>query len=307
MKFLAAVLILASSAIAAEPDGVTFRAHEGSLEIALGGRKIGEYVWNDEVVRRPYLRHLRTPAGVQVTRNQPPIKGQDLDDHPTFHPGVGPAFGDLSGVNFWGNKGHVRHERFVVKPTAGRIGHFSVRNIYDSGERPICIDECRIEITPGPHSYRIIWDSRFTSDRADFVFGDLEEMGFAVRVASPLAVVRGGEIIDSEGRRNGAEVWGKQADWCMYRGAIDGRDVGVLLMPDPKNFRRSWFHARDYGLLAANPFGRRAFTKGEASRVVVARQDILRLRFGIVVFDSPPEKPFDAATAYRDFLREIAE
>ena len=43
-------------------------------------------------------------------------------------------------------------------------------------------------------------------------------------------------------------------------------------MPGPGNFGRSWFQARDYGLLVANPFGRRYFTGGEPSRVVTGKE-----------------------------------
>jgi hypothetical protein len=129
-------------------------------------------------------------------------------------------------------------------------------------------------------------------------FGDQEEMGLGIRVATPLAVVKGGRITDSAGRVNEAQVWGKQADWCAYRGTIAGKPVGVQLMTHPGNFRRSWFHARDYGLLEANPFGRNAFTKGEKSQVVVEDGKTLRLRFGVMTLSGTP----DLQAAYRDYL-----
>jgi hypothetical protein len=120
-------------------------------------------------------------------------------------------------------------------------------------------------------------------------------MGLGVRVATDLTVTHGGVITSSDGRKNEEEVWGRQADWCDYA----GRGVGILLMPDPRNFRRSWFHARDYGLLVANPFGRRAFTKGEPSRVVVKRGETLSLRFVALAHDGD----LDRQAAYQDFLR----
>ena len=40
-------------------------------------------------------------------------------------------------------------------------------------------------------------------------------------------------------------------------------------MPDPASFRRGWFHARDYGLMVANPFERSVKKKGEPARLVV--------------------------------------
>ena len=58
-------------------------------------------------------------------------------------------------------------------------------------------------------------------------------------------------------------------------------------MCHPANFRPSWFHARDYGLLLANPFGRKAFGKGDASKVVVKRGGTLRLRYGVLLHARP--------------------
>ncbi|MBM3861987.1 MAG: hypothetical protein FJ395_20375, partial [Verrucomicrobia bacterium] len=84
-------------------------------------------------------------------------------------------------------------------------------------------------------------------------------------------------------------------------GVIGERRVGVLLMPDPKNFRASWFHNRDYGLMVANPFGRNAFTKGEKSAVVVKKGESFRLRFGVLIHAVPP----DLAAEYEYFKRAL--
>ena len=60
-------------------------------------------------------------------------------------------------------------------------------------------------------------------------------------------------------------------------------------------------HARDYGFLALNPFGRQAFTKQEPSRVVVKPGESLKLRYGVLVHASDKETDYDAAAAFRDF------
>ena len=62
-------------------------------------------------------------------------------------------------------------------------------------------------------------------------------------------------MTDADGRSGGSAIWGQQTDWVDYSGTIDGRYVGVLIVPHKRNFARCWWHARDYGLLAANPFG----------------------------------------------------
>ncbi len=76
-------------------------------------------------------------------------------------------------------------------------------------------------------------------------------------------------------------------------------------MPDPRNFRRSWFHARDYGLLVANPFGRKSLAKGPESRVVVKRGEVFRLGFGVLLHAAPATQDIDLRAAYHDFLEQV--
>jgi hypothetical protein len=260
------------------------------------------------MIPRPYFAHVRAPNGTQVTRNHPPIEGKDLTDHATYHPGVWMAFGDISGADFWRNRARVEHEAFVTEPTGGNgTGSFAVRNRYINSEngKTVCREIGRYTWIVRPSDTLLIWESTFSSDEGDFVFGDQEEMGLGVRVATPLTVKHGGEMFNSEGRRNEMQVWGRQAAWCDYRGVIDGQRVGVLLMPDPSNFRRSWYHARDNGLLLANPFGRNAFTKGEKSRVVVKKGATLRLRFGVLLHAEEAKGSFDPASAYQSFVKRV--
>jgi len=96
-------------------------------------------------------------------------------------------------------------------------------------------------------------------------------------------------------------VRGTRAAWCDYGGPIDGRRAGLVLMPHPENFRRSWYHARDYGFIAANPFGRNALTGGEKSRVDVAPGGNLRQRFGVLIYSEAEGEAFDRNAEYRHY------
>ena len=129
-------------------------------------------------------------------------------------------------------------------------------------------------------------------------------MGLGIRVATPIAARQGGQILDSEGRKNERNVWGRQALWCDYRGTIQGQRVGITLMPDPANFRRCWYHARDYGFLAANPFGRNPLTGGAKSKVIVKAGDPFRLRYGVLIHSAAKrDKPINLQAAYLDYIR----
>lgn len=94
----------------------------------------------------------------------------------------------------------------------------------------------------------------------------------------------------------------KAFDWCDYSGLLGDRRAGVTLMPDPANFRPSWFHSRDYGLMVANTFGRQAMKQGNVSRVEVKKGETLRLRFGVLLHSATADQNADLAAAYRDFL-----
>lgn len=292
------------AARAAEPE-VAFHRDGDRLDIRVGDLPFATYRAAMGGTTRPFLEHLKAPNGVPITRNNPPIEGRDLTDHATFHPGLWLAFGDLNGADFWRNADPVRQLGFEAEPRGGPgAGSFAVRYRLETRKGgPIGEELCRITIRARPAGILLIWDSTFTPlGGRPLIFGDQEEMGLGIRMATPLAVVNGGTIQDSAGRRNEKGVWGKSADWCSYRGVVDGKLAGVVIMPDPANFRPCWFHARDYGLLAANAFGVNAFTNGPPSRVKIPPDERLRLRFGVLVFGSDSPKPPDFPAIYRDFL-----
>ncbi len=266
------------------------------------------YVFRDEKILRPYFSGLHAPGRVQVTRNHPPIPGVDPVDHDTMHPGIWLGFGDLNGHDFWRNKARILHLRFLERPSVrkGEIT-FATENALEtlSGER-LGAQTSRFTISARARGYLLIWDASFSSDKGDLVFGDQEEMGLGVRVATAIAEKRGGVIRTSSGGRGAAATWGKIAEWSDYSGTIGGLRAGILLMPDPGNFRPCWFHNRDYGLMVANPFGRSAFTGGEKSSVVVKKRETFRLRFGILLHAGETTEELDLAAEYQYFQRALA-
>jgi hypothetical protein len=287
-----------SGAAALGQPPVSFAVRDDRVEIDVQGRPFASYVFRDAKILRPYLAHVRAPSGVQVTRHHPPQAGEPAD-HDLMHPGVWLAFGDLSSADFWRNKSAVKHIEFIQQPSADpQSGHFEVKNAYVADGRTLCEERCRIAIRPIDHATLVVLHSQFSGPQ-EFYFGDQEEMGLGVRVATPMAVRQGGRLTNGEGRSGEKQVWGRQADWCDYSGTVGGHAVGVMIVPDPNNFRRSWFHARDYGFVAANPFGRNAFTKGEKSKVVVPPGETLSLGFALVVHegDAGLDKLYDAALA----------
>ena len=286
---------------------VTFKKGPDNVQILVGDRPFATYVFRDKQIRRPYFFAVCAPDGTQVTRNHPPVKGTDLTDHGTYHPGIWLAFGDISGADFWRNRARVKHDKFVEEPWGGPgTGSFAVQNSYIAGGTVVCREVCRYTLIVRPIGHFLLHESEFFSDESEFVFGDQEEMGLGVRVATPLIVRKGGTIINNAGLRNEKGTWGKQADWCDYSGVINERRCGITLMPHPGNFRKSWFHARDYGLLVANPFGRNAFTRGEKSAFLVKKGEHFKLRNGVFTYCTDLDNTTLPAAAYQEYLALVA-
>jgi hypothetical protein len=307
---LASLLCVAMAGCASvERPQITFERQPGAVVIRAGDEPLATYVYSDPNILRPYFKDVFAPGGVRITRNYPPREGIDRTDHPTMHPGLFLAFGDLAGADFWRNKATVKHVEFTKPPVCknGR-GGFTVHNQYVAEQ--VTIDEtCEYTFVVRPGGVLILWDSTFRSARSPFYFGDQEEMGLGVRVATPIAVTSqmGGRILDAEQRKGEREIRGHTAAWCDYSGRIGERFVGIAIMPDPGNFRPSWWHVREYGLMVANPFGCEALAKGEPSKVVVQPGEPFKLRWAILIHSSPTEQDVDINKAYEDCVSLLGE
>ena len=289
---------------------VAFEKREGELRISVDGKDFASYVWNDKGTTRPYFKSVKVAGGeVQITRNHPPAEG-DLDDHETYHPGIWWGFGDVGGNDYWRMKAMILGGEFVEGPSGGdQRGSFSVRNRLlknGSSDALFCKQVCRYTIEKRGAGILMICESTFTREDGDFWLGDQEEMGLGIRVATPIAIKsgKGGRIVDSEGRTDLKEIRTNQSDWCNYSGPIAGGHGGILLMNDPENFRRPWWHAVDNGLLIANPLGESELSGNGKKRenVLVKKGQPFRLRYGALIHMHDVEEAFDAAAAYKDFL-----
>lgn len=317
--FAVGVVLLLNGMLRAEASETSrtlkVEQQSGRLVISHGSKSVATYVFGDGEILRPYFAHVNSPDGLPLTRQHPPREGVDATDHATMHPGIWLAFGDLGGGDFWRNKGRVEHVEFVKRPQArvddeDGVITFTAKNRYVAGDKLICYELARHTLQATRSGYLLTFDSRFFADEP-FALGDQEEMGLGIRVATPLAVKGGGAITNNEGRVNEEEVWGRQADWCDYSGTLTAKmdegerklHSGVLVVPHPGNFRRSWMHARDYGVLVANPFGQNAFSKGERSRVEVKPGEELRLRFGVWLYSAKLDEMPDLSAMADQYVR----
>ena len=72
-----------------------------------------------------------------------------------------------------------------------------------------------------------------------------------------------GNYRSSEGIEGG-EVWGTRGRWMKLSSEINGENVSLVIIDNPGNAGYpTYWHARDYGLFAANTLGQKIFSNGE--------------------------------------------
>lgn len=157
----------------------------------------------------------------------------------------------------------------------------------------------------------------FRATNGDIQFDDTKEGLFAIRTHPDLRLTASpkhgvdqvyGTAINSEGV-TGKDVWGKQAKWLLYNGTIDGTPMSIAMFDHPTNLRHpTTWHARDYGLVTANPFGLHHFLKQDkgAGAFRIKQGDNLFLRYHIEFFKGNVS-PEEVERKYRLFAaKELA-
>ncbi|MGA3189972.1 MAG: PmoA family protein [Bryobacteraceae bacterium] len=247
---------------------------------------------------KPFLAPLRSASGKIVTRGFPMenIAGESRDH--LHHTGVWFSYDDVNGVKFWENdpsytKAHVG--KIVVTKTAWKDGDKSgtlsaTMEWRDPATgKPLLIESRDMIFYPDP-KLRII-DFHVTLTAAQPVtIGDTKEGGFALRLADNFTEKKGGKIVDANGRTGmanpaGTGVWGKRSNWVDYTAEVDGERLGVAIFDNPQNTHSpAYWHARDYGLVALNPFGQQAFDENLSENTTkLATGQKLTYRWRIVI------------------------
>ena len=125
-------------------------------------------------------------------------------------------------------------------------------------DKDLLKDKRKIHISRAGEDTIIDFDIRLKALGQDVVFGDTKEGTFALRLHPMMdakAKTDTGRMLNSEGGK-GKGIWGKKARWVAYSGDSKKKKLYRRGYGSPSNMRypTTW-HARDYGLLSANPFG----------------------------------------------------
>lgn len=262
------LMVVGATCAVAIPEGFardfTYKQSDGAVDVMKGDKVIARYVYKD--TPRPYLYPILSPAGLAITRNYPmkEVKGEPTD-HP-HHRSMWIGYGDANGVDFWSDtdkSGKMVQKSIDFDPIApGPYWSIHTNNdwILPDG-RKMASDERKMAFYSCKYGTFIVNSIRLIASVSQLKFNDTKEGFYAIRLAPSLTLKDGkGHILTSEGDTD-AKAWGKRARWVDYTGEIDGKVVGVTMFDTTRNYGYpTYWHARDYGLLAANPFGGKAFT-----------------------------------------------
>lgn len=311
---------------------------ERRVDILIDGQPFTSYIY-PATIKKPVLFPLRTATGTIVTRGYPiePRPGERVD-HP-HHTGFWLNYEDVNGLDFWNNSeaikpedrgkmGTIRHRSVVGTKGGAKSGELDTEADWTSPTgKVLLLEHTRFVFRGGP-GFRSV--DRITTLRAldqKVVFADAKDGMLGLRVTRALEIPSNkpevyadasgrpttvakmdntgvnGTYLTSEGKK-GDEAWGTRGRWCILYGNVDKEPVTIAILDHPKNtgFPTYW-HARGYGLFAANPLAPKIFSNGKepALNFTLQPQQSVTFKYRILIL-SKIATAKDAEAAYKEFV-----
>jgi hypothetical protein len=296
---------------------VTPSADDKKVDIMISGKPFTSFLYPDNL-EKPVLYPIRDAAGTVVTRSFPLDKREgDPTDHP-HHIGLWFNYENLNGLDFWNNSyaipaskkaqyGWIRTEK-VTETKSGTTGVLAYKANWTNQAKEVILEEnTRFEFS-GIAGKRII--DRITTLTAvqDAKFTDAKDGMLGLRLAHELqipakedqkftdnkgivTVVKGGTDKIANGTyltsagKTGDDAWSTRGVWCKVYGKMGADSVSIAIIDHPKNPNYPTFwHARGYGLFAANPLGEKIFTNGKSEKnLTLKKGESVTFKYRIVI------------------------
>jgi hypothetical protein len=282
------------------------------ISVEIDGKPYTDYFLSADG-NKPYLYPLRTASGAVVTRHFPmEVAADETNDHP-HHRGMFFAHGDINGVNFWATEANTKDPRkgsMVLKEVVEAKGGTksgtikAVFNGLDPEGKPMMLETRTLTFYAGAEPRIVDFEIRIDALR-QLRFADTKEGTFGIRLATPLSEDRGGRMVNADGAQTEKNVWGKRSPWVDYYGPLEGKTVGVAIMDHPANpGYPTYWHARAYGLFAANPFGVRDFTgdKRKDGSMTVEAGKAITFRYRVVIHTGDAQSG-KIASLYQEYTK----
>jgi hypothetical protein len=272
---------------------VKFHEQPGQVAVEIDGKPFTTFYFGPDTTK-PYFHPLRAASGLVVTRLFPMenVEGESRDHQ--HHRGLWFSHGNINGINFWENETSYKttNRGTIVVVGAPKVkGGGSKGTLHanfewqDPAKKTIIKEERTVTFYNDKDKRVMDLDIALTAvDKLNFV--DTKEGTFAIRLADALAEKKTGTMTNAEGASKMKNVWGKPSPWVDYVGEKDGQKVGIAIFDHPANPRHpTRWHARDYGLFAANIFGVRDFTgdKTQDGSMTVEPGKTVRFRYRVLI------------------------
>ena len=308
------------------------------VDVTVDGKPFTSYIY-PTTLKKPTLYPVRTASGAVVTRGWPlePRAGERVD-HP-HQVGLWFTHENVDGLDFWNNSDAIPPAR---APTMGTILHRAVRRAesgpgegvlevtaewVDAHGAALLREDTRFVFRASADTRAIDRITTLTALGRAVTFTDAKDGLFGLRVsraleqptttaevftdasghATTVPVLSNagvtGHYVSSEGLEGDA-VWGTRGRWCMLSGVVEGAPVTIAILDHPTNVGfPSYWHARGYGLFAANPLGQKVFSHGAKQlnwRLEPGAASSFRYRVLILSGSTTPEQ---MEKYYQDFAR----
>ena len=268
--FVVLALLLSSGYSAPATPAIKLTRLSDRVRVEIGDQLFTEYYFKG--APRPFLHPILAADGTQLTRDFPmrATEGEETD-HP-HHRSLWFTHGAVNGVDFWtegSGKGTIVNDS-VEQHADAKVGTIKSTNRWIGPDgKLVCTDETVIQFSSVAEGRFLDYQVTINA-LADqpLVLGDTKEGSMAIRLAQWMTMPHNyqkrpvdgqGHAVNDSGVRD-AEAWGKRAAWVDYHAPRNGQIYGVAIFDHPTNPRHpTWWHVRDYGLFAANPFGQHDF------------------------------------------------
>ena len=314
-----AMLVASSIGLAtADAEDIVITQLDSKAVVTIDGAPFTEYVFSGHA--KPILYPIVGPHGIEMTRHYPMKEDVDNEasDHP-HHKSLWYTHDDVNGVQFWmeypGKNAAQGPGKIIQRAMKIKGNSIITQDDWTAPDGNVVCSDSRT-LTFGKSAVGRFIDFTITlnaSQDGAVTFGDTKEGTMGIRT-HPLLRIRSdekrgnhtakGQAINSEGIE-GKAIWGRRAKWVDYWGPIDGHTVGIAIFDHPSNPRHpTWWHARDYGLVAANPFGIHDFESKPAGTgdMTIEAGDSVTFRYRFLFHEGDP-KQADIVAQYDQFAK----
>lgn len=298
-----------------EPVKLVKENNQNKIDVFIGSKLFTTFFYPD-TLEKPVLYPLYAANGTMVTRGFPlkPLPG-DPTDHP-HHIGLWFTFENVNGLDFWNNSyaipaerkhlyGWVKTDR-IIKTTDGPKGTLVYHANWTNQKNDVLLEETTQYEFTGTANQRIIDRITVLKANTDVTFNDAKDGLLGLRVAHALQIpnkqdqkytdnkgnvtvvkadqVANGNYLTSEGKE-GDSAWSTRAVWCKMYGKMKNDSISIAIIDHPGNPNYpTYWHARGYGLFAANPLGEKIFTNGKSAKnLTLKKGESVRFAYRVVI------------------------